>query len=101
MSERKQGPKSQHTVPRCYLKSWTDPETPAGHEPYVWVLEVATGEVRQRAPKNVFTENDFYTIKGPDGFRDLRLENGLHGLETRFDRIRGKILAGRVAPDET
>jgi hypothetical protein len=89
---------AQHTVPRCYLKSWTDPESPRGYEPYLWVLDVKTGEIRSRAPKNVFVENDFYTIRGQDGSRDLRLEDGLGGLEHAFDRIRREVLARHKAP---
>ncbi len=28
--------KKQHIIPKCYLKSWCDPVTPAGQQPYIW-----------------------------------------------------------------
>jgi hypothetical protein len=98
MSKPKSAHKNQHTVPRCYLKSWTDPESPPGYEPYLWVLDVKTGEIKSTAPKNVFVENDFYTIREQDGSRDLRLEDGLGGLEHAFDRIRREVIARHKAP---
>lgn len=88
MSARKHGAKNQHTVPRCYLKAWTDPNTPKGQTPYIWIVNKSTGTVSNRAPVNVFVENDIYTIRGADGSRNLSLEHGLRGLEDAFDRIR-------------
>jgi hypothetical protein len=98
MSARKHGTKSQHTVPRCYLKAWTDPKTPKGHTPYVWIVETSTGGISKKAPVNVFVENDIYTVRGIDGSRDLSLEHGLSGLEGRFDRIRRDTLEKHKEP---
>jgi hypothetical protein len=95
MSVRKQGAKEHHTVPRCYLKSWADVETPTDQTPYLWVVDLNSGRVIRRAPKNTFVENDFYVIKGKGGIRDLRLEKGLSGLEASFDRIRREVLERR------
>jgi hypothetical protein len=44
----------------------------------------------KRAPKNVFTESNLYTITR-HGKRDLRLEHGLSTIEDEFVRLRPKI----------
>lgn len=80
--------KKQHYVPASYLKKWTDPNCPPHHEPYVWVFDKDGSNPRKRAPSNIFTETDLYTIENTDGTRDLRLENSLSELESRFTRIR-------------
>ena len=86
--------KNQHWVPRSYLEAWCDPETPKGQEPYVWRW-VKDGNARKRkAPDKIFTEKDLYTLKRPDGTRDLRLEHGLAGLESDFAKIRRTKLEG-------
>ena len=76
--------KKQHYVPRCYLKSWCDPNAPTRHNPYVWLHSLDGQRIRKKAPENIFTETDFYTIKRPDGSPDLVLEKGLSGLESEF-----------------
>jgi hypothetical protein len=54
------------------------------------------GTVHERkAPGNIFTEIDLYTIKMPDGSRDLRLEHGLSDLEDAFAIARRDFLAHR------
>lgn len=74
----------QHIIPQCYLKAWLDPNTPENYNPYVWCFP-KTGEAGfNKAPSNLFTENDFYTIKTPDGERHLELEHGLSTLESDF-----------------
>ena len=80
--------KKQHFIPACYLRAWCDPETPPAKEPYIWVFSKEGQEVKPKAPKNVFHENDFYTIERIDGTRDLVLEHGLCGLEGLFTRVR-------------
>jgi hypothetical protein len=83
--------KSQHFVPRVYLGAWTDPETPAQMDPYVWIFERKSREGRRKAPVNIFEETDFYTTEGADGERDLRVEEALNRIETRFVKARQKI----------
>jgi hypothetical protein len=50
---------------------------------------------RRKSPENLFTETDLYTIRLPDGGRDLRLEHGLCGLEASFSGIRRDFLDKR------
>lgn len=80
--------KKQHLVPQSYLEAWCDPTTPEGQTPYVWVFDKDGSTVRRKAPKKIFYEADTYTITGPLGERDLRLENRLSELESGFARVR-------------
>ena len=85
------GPKDQHFVPQCYLSEFTDPNTPAGHEPYVWVFDKDGKNVRNRAPKNIFTENNLYTFEF-NGEKDFTIEKSLSAIETKYAYIfRNKI----------
>ncbi len=86
------GHKKQHTIPESYLKAWCDRKTPEGHEPYVWVISKDGQKTKKKAPTNVFTETDFYTIKKIDGTRDLVLEHGLQQLESKFATVRRNTL---------
>jgi hypothetical protein len=74
----------QHWVPRSYLEAWCDPETPDDHDPYVWRFGKDDREDRRKAPHNIFAETDFYTIRMPEGGKDLTLERGLSTLESEF-----------------
>ena len=86
--------KRQHWIPRSYLEAWCDPDLPSGQVPFVWVMPKDGGSGRRRAPKNIFHETDLYTIRLPDGSRDLTIEHGLAGLETAFAELRrGKLMA--------
>jgi len=87
--------KSQHWVPRSYLKAWVDPDSPPKHTPYVHVFDKEGTKAKQRAPDNIFKETDLYTVRAPDGTRDLRLEHGLSGLESSFDKLRRDFLQRR------
>jgi uncharacterized protein DUF4238 len=84
--------KAQHFIPQTYLKAWCDPNTPSNYTPYVWRFNKDGSDPRKKAPENIFQETDMYTIKGPNGERDLCLEKGLSGLESDFTAIReGKL----------
>lgn len=83
--------KKQHFVPKSYLKAWCDPDTPARHEPYVWVFNRDSRVGESRAPINIFWEADFYTQPGQDGERDLILEEALNRIETQFIEVRSKL----------
>lgn len=79
-------------MPQSYLQAWCDPDRPSGYTPYINLISQNGAEHSWRAPENVFNEIDFYTIKGPNGERDLQLEHGLNGLETSFARIRKELI---------
>jgi hypothetical protein len=88
--------KSQHWVARSYLAAWCDPDKPEKYNDYVWVYSRDGSRCRKKAPENIFKETEMYTIKLPDGGRDLRIEHGLHELEDHFIRIRDAILEPRM-----
>jgi hypothetical protein len=83
--------KKQHYVPRTYLAAWVDPEKPEKMDDYVWRFTPNGDPAGRKAPENLFTETDFYTIPMPDGSRNLDFEHGLSGLETAFATIRSKL----------
>lgn len=87
--------KAQHWIPKSYLRAWVDPDTPSAHEPFVHVYSRDGKQYRRKAPANLFDEVDLYTIKLPNGVRNLRLERGLAGLETAFAIIRKDYLTRR------
>ncbi len=88
--------KRQHYVPNSYLAAWCDPVTPAGWTPFVWAFAKDSTEGKRKAPAKLFVESEMYTIRLPNGGRDLRLENGLGGLEQAFARIRRDVLDRRA-----
>ena len=79
--------KNQHVIPECYLKAWGDPATPEDYTPYVWVHTRDGSSTRRRAPKKLFTETDFYTVKLDDGSRSLVIEDSFSVIEDRFARF--------------
>jgi len=97
MSHRK-----QHWIPQSYLSAWCDPDKPENHEPYVWKFSKDGRTAKHKAPKNIFWENNMYTIHRSNGKRDLTLEHGLQGLEDFFARLHRNKLRNRIelAPEE-
>lgn len=89
--------KNQHFVPKSYLNAWCDPDTPSGQTPYVWLFERDERVGRKKAPANIFSEPDFYTLLGEDGRRDLKVERFLGSLETNFVDLRRDKLNKRQA----
>jgi hypothetical protein len=87
--------KDQHWIPKSYLRGWADPASPSGYAPYVHVFVKDGTASRRKAPENLFVQTDLYTIKLPDGGRDLRLEHGLAGLEASFSETRRDYLSKR------
>jgi len=86
------GHKKQHFIPQCYLKVWCDPDTPENYDPYVWVFTKDGETLKNKAPENIFHENNMYSINRADGKRHLVLEHGLNQLETDFTEIRNRKL---------
>jgi hypothetical protein len=94
--------KKQHWIPRSYLEAWCDNDIPDGYAPYVWLYSRDWTRSKKKAPENIFTENDMYTIKLANGERNLSIEHGLSGLETEFAKvIQNKILKNKpLSTDE-
>ena len=89
--------KKQHYISQCYLRAWCDPNAQAHETPYVWQFPKDGGTPKRKSPKNIFYEKEMYTIKAPDGSRDLTLEHGLQELEDLFVKVRdSKISAGKL-----
>jgi hypothetical protein len=55
---------------------------------------------KRKPPKKIFFQKDLYTIRAPDGGRDVRLEKGLSELEGRFIEVRRKIFDRRPLYDD-
>ena len=80
----------QHFVAQCYMKAWHDPGSSVGKRtPYVWVFDRDGKNSKPRAPSNLFTETDIYTLALGD-IRNVELEHGLQELEDKYTRIRNK-----------
>jgi len=79
----------QHLVPKSYLQSWCDKNTPDKQEPYLWVYDNKTHESKKKAPlSNFFCENNFYTVFKNDGSRDLSIEHEFGRIESAFVKIK-------------
>ena len=63
-------------------------------EPYVWVFEQYGSAGRRRAPSNLFTGSDIYTVQDADGFRDLRLEHALAAIENVLPKLIKEYVTG-------
>ncbi len=93
-------PKSQHTVPQCYLRQFVDPNTPAGQEPYVWVFERASKKGKKRAPKNIMTETDVYTFNWKDGGKDYVLERTFAQIESDYALVYERSIRRKIPLDQ-
>lgn len=91
----------QHTIPKCYLSSFTDPNCPADHEPYIWIFDRKSEKPKKKSPKNILVENDFYTIELKNGDKDYNIETSLSMIESEFISIlRNKIVNHLPIDDE-
>ena len=79
--------KNQHIIPQCYLKQFVDPNTPPGQEPYVWIFERDNKKGKKKAPKNILSETDFYTLKVKSGEKDYSIEESLSQLESEYSSV--------------
>lgn len=87
--------KKQHFIPKCYLKSWCDPNRPSHYDPYIWIFSKNGESKKKKSPEKSFVETDMFTIHDSEGNRDLILEQGLTELENSFARIRRVTLEKR------
>ena len=83
----KNKPTKQHYIPKCYLREFVDPNTPQGQEPYVWVFDKGKRSGRKKAPSNLFTETDLYTLRLRSGEKDYAIEETLSRLEGKYADI--------------
>jgi hypothetical protein len=88
----------QHTVPDSYMRAWCDPATSNGA--FMWVFPREGGAGAGRSPKTSFTGEDFYTLPGPAGDRDLSVEHALADLEQAFVGVRDGALKARRQLDD-
>jgi hypothetical protein len=54
----------------------------------VWVFSKDGAHVKRKSPEKLFAAGQPYTLRSPDGSRDLRIEQGLATIEDKFVRIR-------------
>lgn len=93
--------KAQHFVAKGYTKAWCDPTRAPQEEPFVWLMDrdgpTEYKPAKRRAPKNIFSEPDMYTIRSADDpeARDLRLEHGLGRIEAAFCAVRRDYVEAR------
>ena len=83
--------KRQHIIPACYLRSWCDPRKPPAHHPFIWRIRKDRSAKQKRSPEKSFRATDKYTIRLPNGQRNLVFENTLAETETLFVRVICKI----------
>ena len=93
-------PKNQHIIPaNAYLKQFVDPNIPEGYEPYVWIFERGKRVGKKRAPKNILSETDFYTLKTKFGGKDYTIEKSLAQLEGKYASIFEKKIKSKLPLD--
>jgi len=91
----------QHFLPVFYLKGFTDPDAPAGHEPYLWLDSAADRNWKKAAPKKVAALPEYYTVKNKDGTKDREVEKILSELESATSKILTRIYDRKnMTPDE-
>ena len=86
----------QHFVTRFYLEGFCDPITPARHEPSVWECDLPEGTIKRRAPKNVATEADYYSVTDESGNPDHWAERLLSEVESAAAPVVRKLRAGNL-----
>lgn len=83
---------NQHTVSQTYLRSWAIPRI-SGDPERCWTFSLS--HERECGPAclarldKLLTEDNIYTLIGPDGSRDLKYERGMfHNLEQKYGRLK-------------
>ena len=71
-----------HYLPQFYLQAFTDPDTPAGQEPYVWVHRAEDRTWERRAPVNVAAETDYYVFTDETGNESQEVEEAFGKVES-------------------
>lgn len=86
--------KHQHYVPRAYLAAFTDPETPAGQEPYIWVYERQEENPYARAPHKLAVRTHYYSFTGETGETDTAVEDFLSRIESQATPLLRRLANG-------
>lgn len=84
-------PKNQHTIPKCYLKQFVDPNIPSNFGPCVWIFERKSKCGKNQNVRSVLTETDVYTFQG-----DYRIERSLAQLESEYAVIFDKKIKNKL-----
>lgn len=83
-----------HYVPQFYLRGFVDPDTPSGHEPYLWLHEPGSGW-EKRAPKNAAERTGYYAFPDSEGNQSEEAERMLSRVEDTAAQILRNLLAER------
>lgn len=86
--------KQHHYVPRAYLTAFTAPNTPDGHEPFLWVYERDRGTPFARAPKKVAVERHYYAANLKDGTKQTGVEELLSRVESAAIPVLRRLATG-------
>ncbi len=92
-----------HIIPQSYLKGFTDPDTPEGHEPFLHLYDFAARSWENRSPKRALWQTDYYALPGKVGEEKDALDHGPMGvIEARaLEIVRRKIIPKqRLTSDE-
>jgi len=92
--------KKQHSVPKCYLREFVDPNTPVGYEPYVWRFDKNGKNRRKKSPKKILTSNNLYTINVTGIVKDYSIEETLSNIESKYVNIFRKKIKKRLPLSE-
>lgn len=84
-------PKNQHTIPKCYLKQFVDPNIPSNFGPCVWIFERESKRGKRKNVRSVLTETDIYTFQG-----DYTIEKSLAEIENEYAVIFEKKIKNRI-----
>jgi hypothetical protein len=86
-----------HTVPRFYLAGFVAPESESGHDPYIWIGSLETGQIVRKSPKNISIARGVYD--GPGGFEsaDASIEVHLSRIESAGSRAIRDFVAAPAA----
>jgi hypothetical protein len=83
--------KSQHWVPRFYLRYFATPESRNGKHPQIWALPNVEGEEFLTNVSKVAAERYLYTPLKPGGGRDTTVDERLSEVETLLAQLWPKI----------
>jgi len=89
----------QHCVPRAYLAQFTDPDTPDGQEPFVWVWKRGAKGPFARAPKKLAVKKYYYSISLEGGEADHTVEEFFSQIESSAIPVLKRLAEGTSPAD--